>query len=271
MIIDGKEIAGEVLRDIRSEIEALGRVVSVRAVVVRPTPATESYLKIKTAFAEEAGMRLEVVRLAEVTTNEEVIETVHAPGADAVIVQLPLPAEFDTSAIVNAIPSAQDADVLSDGAYAQFEHGEPGALIPPVAGAVLDILRRGNVEVLNKKVVVVGIGKLVGKPVAVLLKRLGANVSVIRRTTENKDTLFKEADIIVSGAGTPNFITPEMVKEGVVCIDAGTSGVGGGVAGDFDPACRLKASLFTPVPGGVGPIAVAYLFKNTSLLLETRR
>ncbi|HEV8666956.1 MAG TPA: bifunctional methylenetetrahydrofolate dehydrogenase/methenyltetrahydrofolate cyclohydrolase, partial [Candidatus Paceibacterota bacterium] len=131
----------------------------------------------------------------------------------------------------------------------------------PVAEAVSEVLVRSNVSVQNKTAVVVGAGKLVGAPVAELLRELGANVSVI---TQNEGSLLdlKTADIVVLGAGEPGLVSPEMLKEGVVLIDAGTSEASGRLAGDASPACAEVASVFTPVPGGIGPISVAMIFKN---------
>jgi methylenetetrahydrofolate dehydrogenase (NADP+) / methenyltetrahydrofolate cyclohydrolase len=262
MIVDGRTIASDILKAVK---ETVGETpLLVRAIVVAPSPATESYLKIKTARAEEAGMRLEALKLPESASEEEVIAAIHMPGADAVIVQLPIPEHLYTEKILNETPVTKDADVLSAAAYERFENNEPGALVPPVAGAVAEVLLRANVSLAGKKTVVVGRGKLVGKPVAVLLKRMGAEVTVIHRSTENKEELYRSADIIVSGVGSAHLITPDLIKEGAVLIDAGTSGAYGGVAGDFHPDCATKASVFTPVPGGIGPIAVACLFKNVA-------
>ncbi len=268
MIVDGLHITSDILAEVKASL--MGRTPIVRAIVVRPSPATESYLSIKQSRAEEAGMSLEVVRLPDDATNEDVIGAVIAPGADAVIVQLPLPENLDLEQILGSIPLEQDADVLSAQAYARFENGEAGALIPPVASGMQEILVRHGVAVRGKKAAVLGRGRLVGKPCATLLTRLGAEVTVIHRGTENTDALLKEADIIVSGMGKAHTITPDRIKEGVVLIDAGTSGVEGGVAGDIDPACAAKASLLTPVPGGIGPVAVACLFKNTAELVAKR-
>lgn len=264
MTVDGKRIAGELAEEARAQVGALQPV--VRAIVVAPTPATESYLRIKKERAESAGMRLEVVQLKDDATEEAVIVAIHAPGAHAVIVQLPLPEHLYTERVLNEIPTTHDADVLSASAYARFDLDEPGALVPPVAAAVAEILKRSNVDVSGKNTVVVGRGKLVGKPVATLLARLGANVTVVHSRTEHPEEIYKEADIIVSGVGKAHLITPDMVKEGAVLIDAGTSGAYGGVAGDFHPDCAQKASVFSPVPGGVGPVAVAVLFKNAATL-----
>lgn len=266
MIADGKKIASAVLAEVKASVAP--RVPVVRAITVQPSTATESYLRIKMQRAEEGGMQLEVVHLPDDASEETIIEAIHKEGADAVIVQLPIPETLNLERILNEIPLEKDADVLSDAAYARFEKGEEGALVPPVAAGVIEILTRMNVDVRGKNTVVVGRGQLVGKPCAIALERLGAQVTVVHRNTESPEALYKEADIIVSGVGKTHLITPQMVKEGVVLIDAGTSGASGAVAGDIDPACADKASVFTPVPGGVGPVAVSCLFKNTAKLLR---
>ncbi len=267
MIIDGRTMASAILAEVRAKLG--GRTPIVRAVVVHPTPATESYLKIKTQRAEEGGMRLDVVRVDD-ETDEAVIAAVLAPGADAVIVQLPIPEHLDLERILSSIPVDKDPDVLSAASYARFDADEPGALVPPVAQGVWEMLVRSGVDVKGKNVAVVGRGQLVGKPCATLLSRNGAVVTIVSRSTseEEKAAVLRAADIIISGAGQAHIITPDLVKNGAVLIDAGTSGSKGGVAGDIDPACADKASLLSPVPGGVGPVAVACLFLNTAKILE---
>lgn len=266
MIIDGRTMASAILAEVKEKLA--GKTPVVRAVVVHPSPATESYLKIKMQRAEEGGMRLDVVRVED-ETDDAVIAAVVAPGADAVIVQLPIPEHLDLDRILSSIPIGKDSDVLSSAAYARFDADEPGALVPPVAQGVWEMLVRSGVDVRGKKTVVIGRGQLVGKPCATLLSRNGAEVAVISRSTpeEGKAAALLAADIIVSGAGQAHIVKPDMIKEGVVLIDAGTSGSKGGVAGDIDPACAGKAALLSPVPGGVGPVAVACLFLNTAKLM----
>jgi methylenetetrahydrofolate dehydrogenase (NADP+) / methenyltetrahydrofolate cyclohydrolase len=264
MIIDGRAIATEILTSVRGKFE---HVPIVRAVTCAPSPATLSYLRIKEARAVEAGMKLEIIAVPETASNEEVIEAIQKPGADAVIVQLPLPPHLSTEEILHSIPRTKDADVLSPGAYAAFVEGGEDATLPPVVCAVQEVLARSNVPLTGKRAVVVGQGKLVGRPVALWLEHEGAQVTVVTKEKGNLH-LLKDADIIVSGAGHAGLITPEHIKEGVVLIDAGTSEQGGQMVGDADPACAQKALVFTPVPGGMGPIAVACLFRNVVSLLE---
>ncbi len=263
MIIDGKKIAGEILAATRVRVAALGRAPVVRAITVSPNAATESYLRIKSARAEDAGMHLEVISLPHSATTEDVIL---ALGGDATIVQLPLPPSIDTTTVLNSIPITQDADVLSRVARALFEQGD-SAIFPPVVAAVKEILMRANVSAKDKKAVVIGKGWLVGEPVATWLTQQGAKVTTFTKESVDLAGTLLDADIIVSGAGVGHLIQPSMIKQGVVLIDAGTSESGGALVGDADPDCANTASVFTPVPGGVGPIAVACLFANVAELL----
>lgn len=269
MVVDGKQIMGEILRAVRAGVDALDRAPIVRAVAVNPTPATESYLRIKSRKAEAAGMRLEVVRLGTEAGDDEVTTAITTPAADAVIVQLPLPARIDTQRALDAIPEAWDADMLSGAAYARFLAAEPGALLPPVVGAVAEILARAGIDPAGKHAVVVGNGRLVGHPVAAWLTARGAAVTVLDKETFSAGAqALKAAEIVVSGVGSAHFLTPDLLAPDAVLIDAGTSESNGAIVGDFDPACADLASVFTPVPGGVGPITVACLFKNVLQLVR---
>jgi len=269
MIVDGRGITKELLRSEREKVEALGRPVTVRAVSVAPSPATESYLRVKERRARQAGMVLEIVRLPDSATTDEVITALQSP-ADALLVQLPLPDHIDSTRVLDAIPLSKDADVLSFAAHEAFESGEGDALLPPVVAAVSEVLARSGVDVRGTHAVVIGSGWLVGEPAAAWLRQSGAEVIVITKESGAWDAL-KTADIVVSGAGSPGLITPEKLSPGVVLIDAGTSESGGSIVGDADPACADVASVFTPVPGGIGPIAVACLFRNARILAERGR
>jgi methylenetetrahydrofolate dehydrogenase (NADP+)/methenyltetrahydrofolate cyclohydrolase len=182
-------------------------------------------------------------------------------------VQLPLPTHLDTEAICAAIPVQKDPDLLSRKAQENFIHSS-SVILPPVVAAIDTIFSKYEVSLLDKKVAVIGQGKLVGVPVVTWIKQKGILSLIVDRKMLDDKSCLKEADVIISGAGVLNLITMDMVKDGVVLIDAGTSEAGGKIAGDIDPACAIKAALFTPVPGGVGPVTVAMLFRN---LLELSR
>ncbi len=236
MIVDGNAIAEEILKSLESrKVPAI----TLGVVMDKGNVATDSFVRIKARVAERLGVEL-------LRFGPEELEQAFA--CDGIIVQLPIP---DADTLLAQLPSQKDVDALG-----------PNPLVrAPVAGAVAEILSRFSVEVVGKRAVVVGAGRLVGTPVAMLLKELGAEVSIITQTTGSLTDL-KSADLVVSGVGEPGLIQPAMLKPGVVLIDAGTSESAGKLAGDTDPTCAEIASVFTPVPGGVGPIAVAMIFKN---------
>lgn len=270
MIIDGRVLARDILARTKVRAQQLPHPPRVLALVANETPATKSYLKIKEARAADAGCILEVRHIKTSLRPCDIFDI--AKDADAIIVQLPLPEGMDTKKILDSIPVEKDADVLSSVARARFESTDIVSpyLLPPVVGAVQKILEYGKADVRGKKAVVIGSGFLVGAPAAVWLKHQGAHVAVVNIETKSEEFIaaLRVADIIISGAGSPHIIKPEMIKDGVVLVDAGTSESNGVIAGDADPACAPKCSLFTPVPGGVGPIAVACLFKNAVILAE---
>lgn len=268
MIIDGREMAAEVLARAKARAAKLTRSPRVLALVANETPATKSYLAIKAKRAADAGCVLEVRQFPESVSAEELQSVITGSDANAVIVQLPLPEGIDAQTVCNAIPVGKDADVLSDAARQKFARGDTDACVPPVVRAIAEIFHTHNVALKEKKAVVIGRGFLVGAPAAMWLAQRGAQVTAANRSTPDFSELLRGADIIVSGAGSPRLITPDMLKQDVILIDAGTSESGGALAGDADPTCADKCSIFTSVPGGVGPLAVACLFENVVTLAE---
>jgi methylenetetrahydrofolate dehydrogenase (NADP+)/methenyltetrahydrofolate cyclohydrolase len=266
MIVDGKQIAAEILARTKERATALPRPPRVVAFYASETPAMRSYLVIKTKRAADAGCVFETRTLHNSDRPADIVA--YARDADALIMQLPLLAHFDTQTMLDSIPIEKDADVLSTAARERFEKGEKNALLPPVVAAIQEIFVQNNVSPKGQRAVVIGEGWLVGQPAAIWLKQQGAEVEVLNSKTGDITSKLIDADIIVSGAGVPGLIKPEMLKEGVVLIDAATSESNGLIAGDADPSCAAKCSLFTPVPGGVGPIAVACLFANAVTLAE---
>jgi len=244
VILNGKQIAAEVIAQLQEERKTLPPKVALGVVMGQGDAASESFVKIKERVADKLNV---VVVRDLVTTTGEALRAIErlTRSCQGIIVQLPLSENVDNEAVLAAIPKEKDIDFVN----------------PPVAGAISEIFVRNNISAANKKAVVVGAGKLVGAPAAELLRELGAEVEVVTQTRGSLGQL-KEADIVVLGAGEPGLVKPEMLKEGVVLIDAGTSEASGKLAGDADPACANVASVFTPVPGGIGPIAVAMIFKN---------
>jgi 5,10-methylene-tetrahydrofolate dehydrogenase/methenyl tetrahydrofolate cyclohydrolase len=269
MIVRGRAIAKDILASVHTEADTFEPIV-VRAITVAPSAATLSYLAIKERRAGDAGMMLDVVQLPDDADEAAIIAVIQREGADAVIVQLPLPESIDTARVLDAIPETLDADVLSIEARTAYAADEAQALMPPVVAAIAEIFERAQVEVAGTRAVVIGNGWLVGAPAARFLRRMGATVDVLVKDDADYEKLA-QADIVICGAGSPGLVRPEMLKQGVVLIDAGTSESEGEMVGDADPGCAERASVFTPVPGGVGPIAVACLFRNALILAKRHR
>jgi methylenetetrahydrofolate dehydrogenase (NADP+)/methenyltetrahydrofolate cyclohydrolase len=208
---------------------------------------------------------VEEISLPEENAGDDIIAMIqhYSQKNTGIIIQLPLPEKFNAQKILNSIAPEYDPDMLSEASHEQFGRGE-SRITPPVVGAMKEILRAHAIVLKGKRAVVLGQGILVGKPVKVWLEREGALAHVVDIDTphEERKKLLKNAGIIVSGAGTPHSICKEDVKEEVVILDAGTSEEGGALKGDVHPDVGEGASLFTPTPGGVGPLTSVMLFKN---------
>jgi methylenetetrahydrofolate dehydrogenase (NADP+)/methenyltetrahydrofolate cyclohydrolase len=260
MIVDGKAIAAAILDSVQAEISSSGHLYTMTAVTCAPNFETQNYLAMKKRKAAAVGISLNVVELPTDATTEQTVECVTAVAAqsDGVVVQLPLPEHIDKDAVLQSVPVGKDPD--------GFSYGEKrDRLLPPVVGAIDAISNIHGIEWKNKRVVILGKGKLVGGPAARYARKQGARVRVYDETNLDPTSL-KTADIIVSGIGQPAFLTAAMLTAGVVVFDAGTSEDGGVLVGDAHADVADVASLVTPVPGGIGPITIAYLFKNLTLL-----
>ncbi len=265
MIVDGKAIAEKLYGELAEERKVFGEV-KLGILVGDPNPVTYSYVTIKERGSEKIGITLVRKELPEGSTTDMALEAMRELVAetDGVIPQLPMMPGIDVEAVIESIPKEKDVDVLSSAALAEFERGSWPA-IPPVPAALAYILKESGVEVRGKRVVSLGRGRLVGKPAATLFGHLGAQVQLLGRDSDIA-AATREADVIILGAGVPGILKPDMVKDGVAIVDAGTSELGGKVVGDADPAVADKASVFTPVPGGVGPVAIAIIYRNVFAL-----
>lgn len=257
MIVDGKAIASDIYQDTAHLVESLPVSLAMAIITCDPNFETQKYLDLKKKKASALGIDLLLTVLPKESSTADVVSAVVSAVrlTSGVVVQLPLPRHIDTNAVLAALPSSHDVDAFL------FEAGNTPVL-PPVVGAIDEIAKRYNVTWEGKKVVVFGSGRLVGKPAAVFAKAAGAEVTVVTESSGDVTALTLEADIIILGVGKPNLLLPEMVRQGVVVFDAGASEDGGVLVGDAHPAVANKASLFTPVPGGIGPITVALLFRN---------
>lgn len=263
MIVDGKQIADTVCTSIKLVTATLTKPPILVAVTCAPNFETRKYLALKKRKAQAVGIVLVVVELDENLSQTEAEACIreYAITADGIVVQLPFPPKFDREALLAAIPVEKDPDGFSYGTV-------PGACLPPVAGAIKEIATTYDISVSGKQVVILGHGRLVGQPVAHFMRSMGAHVTVYEAYDPAQLQALQSADVIVTGIGRTQFVTRDMVKSGVLIFDAGASEDGGVVAGDVHPEVASVAALFTPVPGGIGPITVALLLRNLMSLVR---
>lgn len=269
MVIDGKQIAEKVLESLKNEINSKGLKLRLVAVLVGDDPEFEKFVELKKKAAEKVGIDFETFQYPGNVTTEELKKEIGkiAENSDGVLVELPLPNHIDQQAVLDEIPVEKDVDVLSSKAQDKFYEV---LVLPPAVEALKIVFEKYDIELASKRVAVFGYGLLIGKPIAHWLEKQGAEVSVIRSKTENPAEISKKADIIISGVGKPNLITGDMVKDGVIVIDFGYGKKDEKMVGDVDfESISKRASLITPVPGGMGPILIAAVLRNL-LILNSR-
>ena len=273
-IIDGRKIAEEFADGLQlkvSEIESHGRQPVLAVVLVGDNPASLSYIKIKKQQAETAGINLTVKNYPESIAETDLISEIEKLNNDAsvcgIIVQLPLPAHMDRQKVLDAVRPEIDIDCLTTFNKQRLIEAKDGFdpyFIPPAARAVMEIIRYHRIDLAGKHILLIGAGDLIGKPLSAIFLKAGVAFELANRHTENLHELSAKADIVITGVGKENLVTGDMIKDGAVVIDAGTTGSEeGGITGDVDRASvEPKASLLAPVPGGVGPVTVAMLLEN---------
>ncbi len=273
-LIDGRKIRDEILAMLKTRIANLSFSPIFCDVLVGNNSESIQYVKMKERVAEGLGIKTHPAVFPENITTEELIIEIkkisEIPNMSGLIVQLPLPSHIDTQRVLDSVLTNIDVDAISTEISEKFYSNNP-AFVFPTASAVLKILESLNLNLKEKKVVMVGQGMLVGKPVTHLLKNLGVSVAVVDSSTQNSVEIFKTADVLISAIGQAGMIKGEMLKDGVVLIDAGTSELNGGILGDVDQeSVENIASALSPVPGGVGPVTVAMLMQNIVISAERK-
>lgn len=270
-IIDGKALAAAVKQEAARQVEELkakGITPCLAVVLVGEDPASQVYVRGKINDCAQCGMESRNIRLPETTTQAELLDQVKQlaedPSVHGILVQLPLPAQIEEKAIIDAIPPEKDVDGFSPVNVGRMQIGEPCYLPCTPAGCIRMIESTGT-EIAGKHAVVVGRSNIVGKPAAMLLLAKNATVTICHSKTQNLKEICASADILVAAVGRAGFVTGDMVKPGAVVIDVGINrGTDGKLHGDVDfEAAAEKASWITPVPGGVGPMTRAMLMLNT--------
>ncbi len=267
-IIDGKAVSARVKDEVRQEIEREGLEVGLAVVIVGNDPASRVYVNNKKKACEVCGIKSYEYALPEETTDEQLLELIDTLNADekvnGILVQLPLPKHMNEEAVIARISPAKDVDAFSASNVGKIMIGDY-AFLPCTPAGCMELIRSTGVEVSGRECVVIGRSNIVGKPMAMLLLHANGTVTICHSRTKNLAEVCRRADILVAAVGRPGFVTGDMVKPGAVVIDVGINrNAEGKLCGDcvFDE-CAQKASWITPVPGGVGPMTIAMLMKNT--------
>ncbi|MFA7193593.1 MAG: bifunctional 5,10-methylenetetrahydrofolate dehydrogenase/5,10-methenyltetrahydrofolate cyclohydrolase [Candidatus Paceibacterota bacterium] len=271
ILLEGKKIADEKSEGLKNEFEKLDYKSTLLIVRVGEDKASDVYVSKKVEFGEKVGVNVEVAHLPETASEEEIISKIKSGNENklvkGIIVQLPLPANFDKEKIINAIDSEKDVDGLTAKNLWKLMNDGSG-IIPATAGAVDLLLKEYSIEVSGKHVVIVGDSILVGKPMAIHFLNRDATVTICHDKTRDLADFTKQADILIVAVGKQNLINSFHIGKDQVVIDVGISRLDDGkVAGDVDfEAVKGLVSAITPVPGGIGPLNVFYLFENLLLI-----
>ena len=270
-IIDGKAVSAKVKEQVRKEAEVLknqGIEIGLAVVIVGNNSASRVYVNNKKKACEEVGFISYEYALPEETTEAELLELVEKLNNDdkvnGILIQLPLPKQINENAIINAIRPEKDVDAFHPENVGHIMIGD-FSFLPCTPAGVMELIAETGVDVCGKNCVVIGRSNIVGKPMAMLLLHKNGTVTICHSRTKNLAEICSKADILVAAVGKAGFVTPDMVKDGAVVIDVGMNrNSEGKLCGDVDyAACFDKAGYITPVPGGVGPMTIAMLMRNT--------
>lgn len=270
-IISGKEVAAVLNEGTAAKVAELknkGIGVSLAVIIVGDDPASKVYVNNKKKACEKLGITSYEYVLPESTTQEELMQTVkelnERADVNGILCQLPLPKHLDSNAVIDAIAPEKDVDCFSPTNVGLLNIGR-GRLSPCTPAGIMDMLEYKNISVSGKHCVVIGRSNIVGKPMSALLLAADATVTVCHSKTQNLKEITKTADVLIAAVGRPKFVTADMVKDGAVVIDVGIHRTESGkLCGDVDfDSIEPKVSYITPVPGGVGPMTIARLMRNT--------
>ena len=280
VLIDGKSIAAKVRSELREQVTAMARELKKRpalaVIIVGEDPASQLYVRNKQRACEDVGILSEIYTLGENVSQESLEYIINSLAErrdiDGILLQLPLPKGLDAERALRCIPPEKDVDAFHPENVGHIMRGDY-RFLPCTPAGVMELLSRYDIDVEGKDCVVIGRSDIVGKPMAMLLLHKGGTVTICHSRTKNLAEHTRRADILVSAVGKAGFVTADMVKEGAVVIDVGINrGADGKLCGDVDfAAVEPKAGYITPVPGGVGPMTVAMLMKNTVKAAELSR
>jgi methylenetetrahydrofolate dehydrogenase (NADP+)/methenyltetrahydrofolate cyclohydrolase len=272
-IIDGKALAAKVRAEVAADVAALGHV-GLATVLVGDDPASHVYIRGKQKAAQDVGIDARDLRLPESTTEDELLSLLADLNADdeidGILVQLPLPGHIEETKAIEAVDPAKDVDGFHPINAGRLYLGRP-ALVPGTPLGIMRMLAEYEIETEGARAVVVGRSSIVGKPMAHLLLQANATVTICHSRTRDLERHTLDADILVAAVGRLHVIGAEMVKAGATVIDVGMNRTDDGLFGDVDPGAMERAAYMTPVPGGVGPMTIAMVLRNTVTAAAARR
>lgn len=272
-IIDGKKIASEIQDELKIELDklkTLGILPNLTVILVGNNPASESYVNAKIRVAKQIGLSTHLLRMQTTISQEELIAKINylnnSPDVHGILVQLPLPEHIETNNIIQIISPNKDVDGFHPyNIGSLMTGGNNNSFLPCTPAGIIELCHRKGIELAGKHAVVIGRSNIVGKPLSLLLQRENATVTMCHSHTEDLSKYTKKADILVSSVGKPNLITSKYVSRGVIVFDVGINRLPNGkLTGDVDfSQVEPLAAAITPVPGGIGPMTIAMLMKNT--------
>jgi methylenetetrahydrofolate dehydrogenase (NADP+)/methenyltetrahydrofolate cyclohydrolase len=270
--MDGRALAAKVRADVKEEVAELGEL-GLATVLVGDDPASRLYINRKQEAAEEVGIRTIDHRLPAETSEEEVLELLRELNddeeVDGILPQLPMPG-IDEARIIRAVDPVKDVDGFHPLNAGQLYLGRP-TFVPATPSGILALLAEYSIPLDGARAVVVGRSDIVGKPVAHLLLQANATVTICHSHTDDLARQTLDADVLVVATGVPGVVDPDMVKQGAAVVDVGQNRTEAGLVGDVDPGVAERAAFLTPVPGGVGPMTIASLLRNTVRAARYRR
>lgn len=259
MIFNCKDLAEKKLQELKSDIS---KELSLGVIQIGEDKVSEVYIREKKKAAQKVSLGFNHYKFPQQVTFKDLKKEIKRLPDDGLIVQLPIKGDFNAQDVLNLVPFKKDVDGLSEVSIGKLVTGRLN-ILPPVVGTVDKILDDQSVKIKGKNLAIIGPGRLVGKPMVSYGLNKGATLISIDENTKNPKKLSKKADIVVTGVGNPEFIDKSFIKKGAIVIDAGTSKKDGKVVGDVNlDSVKDKASLVTPVPGGVGPLTVVSLLEN---------
>jgi methylenetetrahydrofolate dehydrogenase (NADP+)/methenyltetrahydrofolate cyclohydrolase len=278
-VFSGKEYVKDYIEGLKERAarikQSIGREPELSIVLVGNDPSSLSYIRKNADVCKRAGVNVRLIELDEATTTSEIRSCINRLNSendvDGILVQMPLPAHVRSNEVVQAIAPDKDVDGVTEHSAAMLYLGAGDPFLPNTPMGVMSIIKSEGIETKGKRAVVLGRSNIVGKPMAMMLMKADATVTICHSKTENIREVCKEADILVCAIGKAHFVSEDMVKEGTAVFDIGTNYVNGKLTGDVDfEKVAPKTSFITPVPNGCGPVTVCMLIENTLRAAEKK-